>query len=355
VKSFAGWTKKFRPRTKNQVVGEALAFPGRWDPTSAASSECGPLGASDGMLEPPALLTDRVSRVVEVAGEFETAVELDSLVELLPEFGPATVDDLVGWLRSHPSTGRVSGRIVLARDVLDRPVDHGRQQRAERYCRAASSLLNSDLSAARPWLRFLGVTGSTAYGAPRAGDDCDLMAVVRPGSVWVFVAYTFLRLRVRRTRAEGAADPEWCFNYTLDENAAIEEFSRPRGFLFAREALVARPVEGESYYRGLIRRGEWLRREAPRLVARWEATPLPEPAEPEPAPRSVRFLNAFLFPVVAAYLQLKSLRVNRRFRRSGRSGECFRTITRLDRMTLSTWKFERLADRMGPASRLTPE
>jgi hypothetical protein len=337
------------------VVARTLRHSGRWGLTNAAFGDRDLGVVSVGSLGPPDLLVSRVSGAVEVARQLDTEIELETLVELLPEYGPGTVDELAGWLKAQPVGVRVSGQQVLAKEALDRPVDHTRRQRAEQYCRAAEGLFRTDLRATRPWLRFLGVTGSTAYGNPRAGDDCDLMAVVRPGAVWVFMAYTFLRLRLRRARRDGDDDPVWCFNYTLDEVAAIEEYARPRGFLFAREALVARPVAGEAYYRGLLRRADWLRYEAPRLLLRWETTPPNPPVDPEPGTGVVQLLNVLLFPMVAAYLQLKSLWVNRRLRRSGRSEQCFRTITRLDRMTLSTQKFERLAGRMAPASRLSPE
>jgi hypothetical protein len=349
------WTNGFCPRTKNQVTRRSLAsdrvglLPN--DPTDASDTAPPPPVDSEGEV----LLAERLWGAVSVAGEFQTGVELETLVDLLPEYGPSTADDLTVWMRAHLSGGRISGGRVLAPEVSSLVADPGRRERAEEYCRAAAILFQTELRATRPWLCFLGVTGSTAYGHPQEGDDCDLMTIVRPGAVWLFLTYVLLRLRVRQLTSRGSGEPRWCFNYTLDERAAIREFSRPRGFLFAREALVARPVEGEVYYRGLLRRGEWLRREAPRLYARWESTPLPEPTEPRPASRGVRCLNAALFPVVAAYLQLKGLWTNHWLRSRGRWGEHFRTITRPDRMALATRKFERLSNRMGRASRLSPE
>lgn len=293
--------------------------------------------------------------VLDVAWEHRIPVPLDTLVELLPEYGPVSADEMAGWIRDHPSAGRAWGRWAVPPQIPENLPDRTRRLRGEQYLRAAGELLDSELKATQGWLCFLGVTGSTAYGDPEPGDDCDLMAIVRPGAVWVFLTYVFLRMRLRRTPVAGPGDPEWCFNYTLDEGAAIQEFSRPRGFLFAREALVTRPVRGDAYYRGLLRRGEWLRHEAPRLFARWESTGLPDPTSSLPAPPVVRWLNAMLFPLVAAYLQLKGLRANSHLRTAGRTAEAFRTITRLDRMALATSKFERLTDRMSRASRLAPE
>lgn len=321
----------------------------RW-PTSSVT-EAAPGRTST----PNDLVTDRVSGVVEIAGEFDTGVKLETLVDLLPEHGPATVSDLRGWIQAHPGAGRISGERVVGPERPDFVVDGERHQRAERYYQAAVSLFASAFPGTRPLLRCVAVTGSTAYGDPRAGDDCDLMAVVRPGSVWVFITYAFLRLRLRRWVRPIPTEPEWCLNYVLDEDTAIQEFSRPRGFLFAREALVARPVEGEAYYRGLLDRGEWMRHEAPGLYARWRSGSGPASALSEPAPGAIRIINALLFPVLATYLQFKGLWTNLRLRRAGREGETFRTITRPGRMALASRKFERLAARMAPANRAARE
>ncbi|MCI4347274.1 MAG: hypothetical protein L3J97_01480 [Thermoplasmata archaeon] len=301
------------------------------------------------------LVEARMIAVLDVAGEVEVPVELDTLLDLLPDDGPRSAEDLHGWMRTHPGAGRVRGAFAVPPDGPDLAQDASRRERGVQYVRAAQDLMASDLRTARPWISFVGVTGSTAYRDPKEGDDCDLMAIVRPGTVWLFLAYVFFRLRLARGRNEGRSDPAWCFNYTLDEAAAVQEFARPRGFLFAREALVARPVEGEAYYRGLLRRGAWLRAEAPRLYARWESTGLPEPRAPRPVARGVRWVNGGLFLAVASYMQLKGLWANHRLRRAGRGSERFRTVTRVDRMSLETARFERLSDQMGPATKVPPE
>jgi hypothetical protein len=291
---------------------------------------------------------------VAVADDFHAPIPLEKLAELLPEEGPATVTDLATWLAAHPAAGRVAGRWAFPPTALAPTPDEDRPARAERYVRTAGDLVASDLRGVSEWLCFLGVTGSTAYGNPTRDDDCDLMAVVRPGSVWLFMAYTFLRLRLRRRSSVGRTDPSWCLNYTLDERAALDAFSRPRGFLFAREALVARPVRGEGYYRGLLAQGRWLQQEIPRLYARWQAEGLPPPSAPRPVSPVPRALNGLLFPLLASYLQLKGLWANHRLRRFDRGEEGFRTVTRLDRMELQTVRFARLSERMAPATQLPP-
>jgi hypothetical protein len=292
----------------------------------------------------------RVMSAVEAAGRFDSTVDLASLVELLPTYGPATPEDLVRWLNARPRVGRVRDGRVGPSDRPELEPDESRHLRARAYCDLAGRLFATDLRATRSWLKFAGVTGSTAYGESREGDDCDLMAIVRAGSVWVFLAYVFLRLRFRSARPGTGLEPVWCFNYTLDEPAAIREFARPQGFLFAREALVTRPLEGEAYYRALLSRAPWLEQEAPRLFARWGRNPAPEPLPPERGAVAIRVLNALLFPAIATYLQLKGLIVNYALRRSDRSELTFRTITRPDRMALVSEKFERLDRLYAPAT-----
>ena len=326
-----------------------------WIRTAPASNSLESEAPASLSREADSLVVHRISGAVEVARRFDTGVDLEDLIDLLPEHGPATVPDLTGWIQAHPETGRVFGNRALGPRSPALVDDEARRERAEEYYLAATRLLDSAFRASRPLIRVLAVTGSTAYGAPRADDDCDLMAVVRPGSAWVFLAHAFFSLRIRRWTRPPSRDPEWCLNYVMDEDSMIREYSAPRGFLFAREALTAHPVQGEAYYRGLLGRSEWIRKEAPRLYARWEATPAPMPQPREPAPWAFRILNAIMYPVIASYLQFKGLRANHRLRRAGRDLESFRTITRLGQMSLATRKFEQLADRMAPASQVVPE
>jgi hypothetical protein len=203
-------------------------------------------------------------------------------------------------------------------------------------------------------LRCLGVTGSLAYGEPELGDDCDFMAIARPGSVWVFLAYAYLAIRLGRARPSGEGPAGWCFNWVFDEASARREYSQPHGFLFAREALMTHPLVGEEYYRALVRSSAWLQAEAPRLFARWQSgedTVLP-PA-PEPAPLPIRALNALVYPWLAAYLQLVGLYRNARSGRRGRSESGFRTVTRFRRFALASEKYEQLERAYARASRFS--
>ena len=298
----------------------------------------------------------RVETALQVADEFGTGVGLDDLSALLTVDAPATPDTMARYLELHAPTTTVARGVAFRNpSAVDGGALERRRARGQAYLRSASFLVGSFLQPVRGLVRCAAVTGSTAYGEPEHGDDCDLLVVTRRGSLWPFLAYTYLRLRLSRDALPTDAPPVWCFNFALDERAARQEFAAPRGFLFAREALSARVVEGEPYYRGLIGAAEWLGTEAPRLYGRWRQEGFP-PATPErAAPSAVRALNLLLFPLVSAYLQAMGLLRNRRLRQAGRREEAFRTVTRLGRLAYETEKFGRLTELFAPASVMAPE
>jgi hypothetical protein len=298
----------------------------------------------------------RVESVLRVADEHGTGVPLDELSALLTSEAPATPATLTDFLGVHaPASTVVGGRAFRGEPRNDGESLEDRRARGEAYLASASYLMHTFLGPTRRLVRCAAVTGSTAYGEPERGDDCDLLVVTRRGSLWPFLAFTYLRLRLDARALPRDAPPVWCFNYVLDEREARAEFAAPRGFLFAREALTARIIEGAEYYRGLVGSAPWLGAEAPRLYARWRAEGFPDPAHEAAAPLPVRVLNLLLFPLLGAYLQVVSLIRNRRLRRRGRGDEAFRTVTRPGRLAFETEKFGRLTELFAPASRVAPE
>ncbi len=285
----------------------------------------------------------RVGPILEVAHAHGTAVALEELSELLPETGPRSAGEVAEWLSRHPDHGWVDAGLALSPQAAGPP--SGREERRARgraYLAEAHELVNGSLARVRGLLRFVGVTGSTAYGEPEPGDDLDFMVVTRPGSVWLFLAYTYLALRWHRARPPGSAAPP-CFNYVLDEEEARRRYSTGRGFLFAREALAARVIDGGEYYRGLLGSAGWIRDELPRLYARWEGPAFPPTPAPTPAPILVRLADALVFPWLAAYLQLAGLVRNHSLARRGLTERAFRTVTRRRRLAYETLRFEELS------------
>ena len=309
--------------------------------------------APHGARLPPSLTEQRLAVVLDVASRFQTGVPLDSLVDLLPPDGPRTAAELEQWMNRARSEGVVVGDRVFKTHSPEETAELDRRRaRGEIYLGLARKLVGETLRPALGLLRSIEVTGSTAYGDPKLDDDCDFLVVAREGALWLFIGYLYLRLRFAPPSDSEGPLPRWCFNYVVDERTILADFSRPQGFLFAREALTARPIYGEEFYQGLVGSNDWLRQEAPRLFARWGVgTPAKRPPT-RPSSWPIRAASLATFPWVAAYLQLVGLIRNHRHRRAGHSEECFRTVTKLDRMTFVSEKFERLIDLYGPATAL---
>ena len=284
----------------------------------------------------------RLGALLDVAAAHDAPIALDELADLLPPEAPADAPALGRWLEAHPEVGRVADGQALAHaaSVRDQPA---RRDRADRYLAEARYVSAVALAPARPLLRTLAVTGSTAYGLVDRDDDLDFMAVTRPGALWVFLAFAYYAARFRRAPDGAHPDAVWCFNYVLDESEAKREFATARGLLFAREALTARPLQGRSFYAGLIQASPGIRSEVPRLHARRSQPPPAEPeGDPTPAPLLLRALNVLAFPLLAAYLQAVGLVRNARLRRTGEAAKAFRVVTTLRRMALETARFAEL-------------
>jgi hypothetical protein len=278
----------------------------------------------------------RVNALLETARRFETGLELANLVDLLPTDGPATLEGIRRWFGARPGIGRVEGDVVFP--PHGRPSSQeARRARGIAYRKLAKEVVERRLGRCLPLVRCLGITGSTAYGEPEVGDDIDFLVVTRTGAMWVFLAHTYLTLRFRRKTTK---EPELCFNFVLDDLEAPREFARGRGFLFAREALTAGILQGEEYYRHLLASAPWMVEELPRLFDSRASSESPRPLRPLPSP--LRYLNAFLFPFLATYLQLVGLRRNHRLRRLGRGEAIFRTETGLHRLAFVSRRFEEL-------------
>jgi hypothetical protein len=298
-----------------------------------------------------AFLDLRVETLLQVARRFGTGVTLEELNSLLPPEGPSSVEDLRRWLDERPDLARIEGdRAFLPTGHPDRLRD--RESRAATYRKAAQRLVDQHLQPVLPWVRCVGITGSTAYGAPEAGDDLDLFVVTRAGSLWVFLAYTYFAVRIGFRPSVGSDRPPPCFNYVLDDRQAPTEFAEARGFLFAREALTAQIFRGERYYQDLLAAAPWLGIEIPRLYAKRASNGPPAPALP--APWGVRVLNAALFPLVATYLQLVGLRRNALQRTKQSHDGAFRTVTGPRRLAFVSERFERLSTDFAPASYVAP-
>jgi hypothetical protein len=291
----------------------------------------------------PVSFEERVGLLLRVASELGTGIGIGQLSELLPADGPRDESELADWLSRQPQLGKLSGNgLVVPYGVALSDAAGAGAARAEQYVSFARQLLTGPLRNAGALLHCAGVTGSAAYGTPTDGDDCDLFAVTRTGAVWPFLAMAFLRLRLRERLGPTRGDePPICLNYVVDAAEAERDFALPKGFLFAREALSARVILGEASYAGMLARARWMGSEAPRLYARRTQGAVSEP-EKKVWPVLPVMASALVYPVLAAYLQLKGLRANSQLRKRGRPDLQFATVTRWSRMMLRTRRFAEL-------------
>ncbi len=262
-------------------------------------------------------LERRVRTVVAVASQFGTGVPLPELLHLLPADGPSTVPEMRDWLSSRPHLARTEGGSARAPSADEIRSEDERAARATSYWRSAETLWDGTLAPAARWVRCVCVTGSAAYGTPNRGDDLDLFVVTRGGALWWFLATTYLALRLARFRTPQESPPTPCLNRVLEEQEAEAEFAHSAGFLFAREALTARPLRGATYYQGLLKKADWMAEEIPRLYRLRTRERSDEVTDELPVPVPVRLMNAAIFPWLATYLQLVGLRRDRRFRTHG--------------------------------------
>ncbi len=296
----------------------------------------------------------RVAALLEVARLHGTGVALDELATLLPDGAPRRPSELEAWLRSRtPPTPVVDG---IAFSSQLQPAEAARRARKDRgrgYLEQAHRLTREELAPIHRWVLCLCVTGSTAFGEPMEGDDLDLLLVTRRGSLWWVLAVAYLRIRLASVRGRSRAAPA-CLNLVLDEPAARAAFAEPKGLLFAREALSARPMLGEAEYRELLAHGRWMRSELPRLYDRWQLPDTSGPSKDLTVPTGVRLLSALAFLPVAAYLQLQGLVRNARFRRQARPERQFRTVTAWGRMAFLSDRYEELRRQYGVPSWTAP-
>jgi hypothetical protein len=291
---------------------------------------------------------DRLQLLVSVANEMGTGVSLSDLLALLPRGVSET--ELRERLANRPDLVLLDGDVVLPVGRA-RGTTLDRQVRGSEFGRAAQEFVDGSLAPTHRWVRTIGLTGSTAYGEPREGDDIDFMTVTRTGAVWVFLAYCYLAIRLGHPPKVHVGRPEWCFNYVVDDATALRQFRQPGGFLFAREALSVRVLWGPDYYDRLLGSAGWMASIVPRLFEQKVRSPVDPPGSLY-APWMVRLLNAAIFPLLATYLQLKGLIVNDRCRREGRADRQFATRTEFGGIAFVSARFERLRSRYERVVRL---
>jgi hypothetical protein len=292
---------------------------------------------------------ERVRVLVGVAASFGTGIPVAEAIELLEEGAPGSSDELSRWIGRHPGVAReMGGSLVLPGLEWDQEEDASREALGKRYLEYSRDLFAGPLAPVSRWIATAATTGSTAFQRPRPGDDLDLFVVVHQGALWVFLAWSYLAIRLTPRGKGTEAPPRVCLNLVLDEPSALEEFVRPRGLLVAREILSAQVLQGEPYFRHLVRQASWMRAWLPRKYRR--SAEGESGAGKTRVPRPLRLLNALLFPPLAAYLQLVGIWRNHRYRKYREGEGAFRTLTLPGRLQFASEAFQRLTTLYQPGT-----
>jgi hypothetical protein len=111
-----------------------------------------------------------------------------------------------------------------------------------------------------PWIEMIAVTGSVAYGSARKWDDIDLFMVTKRDRLWLslFLSLTLARLG-KLLRVRDADLLSFCLSYVHDDLGFLQESSKSKSPLFARELLKARPLVGVRKYKQILESNEWIK------------------------------------------------------------------------------------------------
>ena len=294
--------------------------------------------------------TDEVSRlelllaIARVKGSSLSAKDIDELTGLLPvgtELGSIwthipNLDSRYELQAGLLIEKRASGSQAPGETLED---SNQRRARAERYIEYAREF--SFLSGKR-WIRVLSVAGSTSYKATSENDDIDIFCVTEKDSLWIYLTKALLLARV--FKLVRPRSPRFCFSYVLDEEYARRLFASPSDALFARDALTAQVLRGSLFYDGLLRKGQWLSDYFPKLHRLRKAQHAETLKETGVTPSTVarKALNHFLFLTVGNYVRLKSVLLNRKFRKAGRPDSFFTIISSRDYCIFESQGYQKL-------------
>ena len=259
-------------------------------------------------------------------------LSLKDLVELLAldateqELEGSIVSD--GWLAARVFVQ--SGHVVLREPDSD--VATAQKAAEEEDRRRERAMAN--VEAAKRFARFLGdnaifvaVAGTNSYLSAGEGDDIDFYCITKTNTMWRFMLRSLIMSRVSSlTRRRD--DKPFCFSFVLDEEQAMNELSRPKDALFARDTLTAKVLSGGEAMYPILEKAAWMRSYFPSLYER-KLSELRQAAGPRRTQGGEeggsRVANLFLFRTLGWYIYLRAWVLNRKLAKFGRKGAIFST------------------------------
>jgi hypothetical protein len=282
-----------------------------------------------------------ISAYCEIALANKSLLTLSELAQLTSI--DATEEEFeIAWHVNKPLRSRFrleSGYVMDGQEAADSRVrvdaEYENRATAKRNVAIASEF--ADLCKGRR-VKLLAVAGGNSYNSARRGDDIDLFCVTTKNSLWVFMLKALLLARVYGSTRKS---PPFCFSYVVDEEKARSEFSEAKDGLFARDALAAHILAGQSFYRSLLLEGSWMERYFPRMytrrIARQDADERPQRHRTGSA-----LLNSFLFYSVGSYVRMKAALLNRKYKSRGDSSAVFHSRIGKDHCVYESNRYRRL-------------
>lgn len=108
------------------------------------------------------------------------------------------------------------------------------------------------------WVRFIGISGSTAAGFVKDEDDIDLFIVVRDGCAWIYrgilVLKNIFNYVIRTGKDGGNVKNLFCINFIIEERALEVD----RDIFNFHELMYLIPMYNEGYINYIFKQNRWL-------------------------------------------------------------------------------------------------
>ncbi|HEY6283956.1 MAG TPA: hypothetical protein VIW22_08545 [Nitrososphaerales archaeon] len=283
-----------------------------------------------------------VNVVVKAAQMHGSAIPLSDLVQLLPD-GTTSQDiaDVFEFLPPLPGNYALKDGLLVPRSDIDPPS-------SDFNLRLRHSVANTQVAR---WLTnalgnrealIVAVSGSTSYNAASPRDDVDLFCVTRRHTMWLFLARALLLTRASRVFRRSSVPID--LSCLMDEDYATKVFAMDGGALFARDALVAEVVRGQSQYASLLDSAPWMKRYFPKLYERRSTATGTRKNAKSKASSLERCVNLFLFTTLGSYIRAKAMFHNHVLAREGKILSAFHARAGLDHLIYESAKYDRLKE-----------
>jgi hypothetical protein len=287
-----------------------------------------------------------IQTLVSIAADHGSSISSAELLVLLPEGVFDSSTDLESFVKGDASLGHelkvLDGQITLRgfeRLARGRPD----QVRLSEQRALTAQAFSDRLMIACPWIRVVGISGSTAYAGSKSQDDVDFYLVTGPNRLWITLLFAMISARFHRLKSPDS--PPFCFNRILEENECRDAFRSNRDPLFAREALNLRILQGRDHFREILSSATWMERLFPGLFRQALGPAIVRKPKVKKADRRLwSIVNGVAFASLAPYLTIVGIWRNHRLQRAGRVDARFRTITRRGFFAYESKKYDLLRD-----------